>query len=143
MSLEAELEQTAARHGQIVTPLGDGSLAVSCGKTLEGDVRAALLRIPGVVRIDVRCVEDTIHLLARSLGEHGLRVGNVEDDQAAVTVVGPGLLASETLSASHQTIEVLLGTVPRTQLRVDVGLLTDREQGTVMVTAQGRLRSLD
>ena len=139
MSLEAELERLGERHGQLVSALPDGTLAISCGKLLEGDVRAALIIIPELVRIDVRCAEDTIHLLARSLGPHGLRITTPTGRAAAI--VGDGVRGVESLNPSHQTIEVELGTTPRSKLRVEVALLTDRESGTVQVTAQGRLQA--
>ena len=47
-----------AAHGQLASPLGDGGLAVSAHKLVEEGARALLLYVPGLLRIDVRPVED-------------------------------------------------------------------------------------
>jgi hypothetical protein len=67
----AELLDPAAAiadaHGQLASALPLGGLAVSCHKLVEDGARAQLLHVPGLFRLDVRPVEDTLQVTNRSL----------------------------------------------------------------------------
>lgn len=62
-----------ARHAQIASALSNGGLALSCHKLVEDGARAQLLRVPGLFRLDVRPVEDTLQVTTRSLHDHPTR----------------------------------------------------------------------
>ena len=58
---------TAERHGQIASALSQGGLALSCHKLVEDGARTQLLHVPGLFRLDVRPVQDTLQVTTRSL----------------------------------------------------------------------------
>jgi hypothetical protein len=58
---------TAAAHGQLASALVDGGLAISCHKLVEDGARTQILHLPGLFRLDVRPVEDTLQVSTRSL----------------------------------------------------------------------------
>jgi hypothetical protein len=58
---------TAAPHGQLASALPDGGLSVSCHKLVEDGARTQILHVPGLFRLDVRPVEDTLQVSTRSL----------------------------------------------------------------------------
>jgi hypothetical protein len=58
-----------ALHGQLASALPDDGLAVSCHKLVEDGARTQLLLVPGLFRLDVRPVEDTLQVMTRSLHE--------------------------------------------------------------------------
>jgi hypothetical protein len=64
---------TDARHGQIASALSSGGLALSCHKLVEDGARTQLLRVPGLFRLDVRPVEDTLQVTTRSLHDRPTR----------------------------------------------------------------------
>ena len=64
---------TDARHGQLASALPRRGLAVSCDKLVEDGARTQILRVPGLFRLDVRPVEDTLQVTTRSLHERPMR----------------------------------------------------------------------
>jgi hypothetical protein len=58
---------TAAPHGQLASALPEGGLALSCHKLVEDGARTQILHVPGLFRLDVRPVEDTLQVTTRSL----------------------------------------------------------------------------
>jgi hypothetical protein len=58
---------TAAPHGQIASALPHGGLAISCHKLVEDGARTQLLHVPGLFRLDVRPVQDTLQVTTRTL----------------------------------------------------------------------------
>jgi hypothetical protein len=56
-----------APHGQLASGLPGGGLALSGHKLVEDAVRATLLLAPGLFRLDVRPVEDTLQVMTRTL----------------------------------------------------------------------------
>jgi hypothetical protein len=56
-----------ARHGQLASGLPGGGLALSCTKLVEDGARTLILLAPGLFRLDVRPVEDTLQVMTRSL----------------------------------------------------------------------------
>ena len=58
-----------APHGQLASALPEGGLALSCHKLVDDGARTLLLLAPGLFRLDVRPVEDTLQVMTRSLHE--------------------------------------------------------------------------
>ena len=85
---ELDVEATAAAgaaHGQLVSALPDGGIGLSGHKLVDEGARALLLYVPGLVRIDVKPLEDGLRVLPRPLG--GAQLG-WEIDQSALTDYG-------------------------------------------------------
>jgi hypothetical protein len=58
-----------AIHGQLASALPEGGLALSAHKLVDDGARTLLLIAPGLFRLDVRPVEDTLQVMTRSLHE--------------------------------------------------------------------------
>jgi hypothetical protein len=56
-----------AAHGQLASALPGGGMALSCHKLVEDGARTQILHVPGLFRLDVRPVEDTLQVTTRSL----------------------------------------------------------------------------
>jgi hypothetical protein len=67
------------RHGQLASSLPDGGLALTAHKLVEEGARALLIHVPGLVRIDVRPLEDGLQVIPRAL--IGVRVGWEVDER--------------------------------------------------------------
>jgi len=59
--------RAGAAHGQLASGLPQGGLALSCHKLVEDGARTLILHVPGLFRLDVRPVEDTLQVTTRSL----------------------------------------------------------------------------
>jgi hypothetical protein len=81
----ANAAEAGARHGQLASALPAGGLALSCHKLVEDGARTQMLHLPGVFRLDVRPIEDTLQVTTRSL--HELPV-NWRTDQAPFSDYG-------------------------------------------------------
>ncbi len=55
-----------APHGQLATAVA-GGLRLSCHKLVEDAARATILLVPGLLRLDVRPLEDSLQVFARAL----------------------------------------------------------------------------
>ena len=55
-----------APHGQLASAMG-GGLRLSCHKLVEDAARATILLVPGLLRLDVRPLEDSLQVFARAL----------------------------------------------------------------------------
>ena len=62
----ARAAAAGAPHGQLATALA-GGLRLSCHKLVEDAARATILLVPGLLRFDVRPVEDSLQVFARAL----------------------------------------------------------------------------
>jgi hypothetical protein len=69
----AAVAQAAAHHGQLASALPEGGMAVSCHKLIEDGARAQILYVPGLFRLDVRPIQDTLQVTTRSLHESPAR----------------------------------------------------------------------
>jgi hypothetical protein len=72
-------------HGQLASRVGD-ALRLSCHKLVEDAARATVLLVPGLLRLDVRPVEDSLQVFARALHAVPPRwelVGGSTEDAAA------------------------------------------------------------
>ena len=56
-----------AAHGQVASSLAGGGIAVSGHKLVEQGARAMVLHLPGLLRIDVRPLEDGLQVIPRVL----------------------------------------------------------------------------
>jgi hypothetical protein len=65
----ARAAAAGALHGQLASALPEGGLALSSHKLVEDGARTLLLLAPGLFRLDVRPVEDTLQVMTRSLHE--------------------------------------------------------------------------
>lgn len=74
-----------AAHGQLASALSDGGLALSGHKVVEEGARALLLHVPGLLRIDVRPLEDGVQVIPRALRDVEL---GWEVDAEAITDYG-------------------------------------------------------
>jgi hypothetical protein len=70
---------TAERHGQLASRLAHGGLAISCHKLVEDGARVQLLHVPGLFRLDVRPVQDTLQVTTRSLTTSPMRWSTSRD----------------------------------------------------------------
>lgn len=82
--LEA-IEAAGAAHGQLVSVWIDDGIALSAHKLVDEGARALLLYVPGLLRVDVKPLEDGLRVVPRPLG--GAEVG-WEVDPGAVTDYG-------------------------------------------------------
>ena len=56
-----------APHGQLASAIGGSGLRLSCHKLVEDAARATILLVPGLLRLDVRPLEDSLQVFARAL----------------------------------------------------------------------------
>jgi hypothetical protein len=74
-----------AAHGQLASALSGGGVSLSGHKFVEQGARALLLLLPGLLRIDVRPLEDGLQVIPRALCDAPL---GWEIDPAAMTDYG-------------------------------------------------------
>ena len=96
--------------GQPVTTLEGGGLALSSARELPLGARVAVLLAPGLFRLDVRHLEDTLKLSIRNLS--GGLVRSLPDEGAPVTVVTTSDLTLERPLATNARMTLRLGTGP-------------------------------
>ena len=96
-----------AAHGQLASAMPDGGLALSGHKLVEEGARALLLHVPGLVRIDVRPLEDGLQVIPRVLRDVEL---GWEIDEEAVTDYGK--TAEETAQPALVGFRLALWTEP-------------------------------
>jgi hypothetical protein len=64
--------EAGAAIGQLATRLRDGGLLLSSSRLVEFNCRAAILIAPGLFRFDLTPQQETLGVLPRPLGEHGV-----------------------------------------------------------------------
>ena len=96
-----------AAHGQLASAMPDRGLALSGHKVVEEGARALLLQVPGLVRIDVRPLEDGLQVIPRVLRDVEL---GWEIDEEAVTDYGK--TAEETAQPALVGFRIALWTKP-------------------------------
>ena len=122
----------AARHGQLASGLPGGGMALSCHKLVDDGARVMLLLAPGLFRLDVRPVEDTLHVMTRSLHE-GARWGTEPEARYA---------RKEEPSRAEFTFYAELD--PRPILaRIEVLSTIDRENAVTHFVAHAIVRDVD
>jgi len=134
----AAAARAAARHGQLASALAGGGMALSCHKLVEDGARTMLLLAPALFRLDVRPVEDTLHVMTRSLHE-GARWGT---EPAAVTDYGRK--AEDTPEPSRAEFTFFAEVAPRPILARIVLLSTvDRDSALTHFVAQAIVREVE
>ena len=65
--------QAGAAIGQLASRLPAGGLLISASRLVEFNCRAAILIAPGLFRFDLTPQQETLGVMPRPLGDHGLR----------------------------------------------------------------------
>ena len=94
-------------HGQLASGLPEGGLALSGHKFVEEGARALLLLVPGLLRIDVRPLADTLQVIPRELIDVP---SHWQAEEAAFTDYGK--TAEETPQPAVVRFQLLLETAP-------------------------------
>jgi hypothetical protein len=97
-----------AAHGQLASPLSGGGVSLSGHKIVEQGARALLLLLPGLLRVDVRPLEDGLQVIPRVLCDAPL---GWEIDPAAMTDYGR--TAEETSLPALVAFRMALWTEPQ------------------------------
>lgn len=119
-----------APHGQVASGVGDG-MRLSCHKLVEDAARATVLLVPGLLRLDVRPVEDSLQVFARALHPVSPRwelVGGTADEAS-----------TDEAYRLEWRVDVPLEPRP-VQGRVELAMTTDWERGVAHFVAQAVLR---
>jgi hypothetical protein len=134
----AAAAQAGARHAQLASGLPGDGLALSCHKLVEDGARVMMLLAPGLFRLDVRPVEDTLQVLTRSLHE-GARWGT---QPAAATDYGRK--AEETPEPTRADFSFFAELEPRPILaRIALTSTIDRERGVTHFVAHAIVREVE
>ena len=134
----ARAAKAAAHHGQLASGLPGGGMALSCHKLVEDGARVMLLLAPGLFRLDVRPVEDTLQVMTRSLHE-GARWG--AQPSAATDY---GRKAEDTPEPSRADFTFLAEIEPRPVLaRIEIASTVDRERGVTHFVAHAIVREVE
>jgi len=134
----AAAASAAVRHGQLASGLPGGGMALSCHKLIEDGARAMLLLAPRLFRLDVRPVEDTLHVMTRALHE-GAHWGT---GPAAATDYGRK--AAETPEPSRADFTFYAEVEPRPILaRIALLSTVDREAGLTHFVAHAIVRAVE
>ena len=129
--------RAGARHAQLASGLPGGGLALSCQKLVEDGARVLMLIAPGLFRLDVRPVEDTLQLMTRSLHE-GARWGT---EPAAATDYGRK--AEQTPEPARAQLTFYAELDPRPVLaRIELLSTVDRERGVTHFVAHAIVREV-
>jgi len=97
-----------AAHGQLASPVSGGGIALTGHKLVEQGARALVLHLPGLLRIDVRPLEDGLQVIPRPLCEAPMAW---EIDPTAMTDYGR--TAEETALPALVVFRMALWTEPR------------------------------
>jgi hypothetical protein len=129
--------EAGAAHGQLASALPGGGLALSCHKLVEDAARSLILLAPGLFRLDVHPVEDTLQVMTRSLHTVPARWEIVDDS------VVREYTATETRPAEpyrlEWAIEVMLEPRP-IRGRVGLAMTVDPAGGVAHFVAHAQLR---
>ena len=106
--------------GQLETQLPDGGLALSCARDLPTGARVAVVLAPGLFRLDLRHLEDTLKISIRNLS--GMPIRSLPDGGPPATV----------LTTDDVTIERPVATNARMRLRIGT-----REANVVLSSLSG------
>ena len=127
----------AARHGQLASGLPGGGLALSCHKLVEDGARVMMLLAPGLFRLDVRPLEDTLQVMTRSLSP-GARWGSATADASDY-----GHKAEATQEPAVAGFTFVAELAPHPVLaRIALRSTVDRERGLTHLVAQAIVREV-
>jgi hypothetical protein len=134
--LDAAPAAAAGRaHGQLASALGEGGLALSCHKLIEDGARTQLLLVPGLFRLDVRPIEDTLQVMTRSL--HALAITWAAEELPAEHL-GRGY--ADRSEPSELTFRLHLPEDPPIGGRVHIASTADRAAGLSHFVAHAIVR---
>jgi hypothetical protein len=134
----AAAARAAERHGQLASGLPGGGMALSCHKLVEDGARTMLLLAPGLFRLDVRPVEDTLHVMTRALRD-GARWGT-----EPLGATDYGRKAEETPEPARAEFTFYAELAPRPVLaRIVLTSTVDRARGVTHFVAQAIVREVD
>jgi hypothetical protein len=134
----AAAARAGAPHGQLASGLAGGGLALSCHKLIEDGARAMILIAPGLFRLDVRPVEDTLQVMTRSLHATPARWGT---EEAPVTQYGKK--AEDTPEPYRVEFSYYLDIAPEAILaRIMLASTVDRDRGLTHFVAQAVVRGV-
>ncbi len=134
----ATAARAGARHAQLASGLPGGGLALSCHKLVEDGARVMMLLAPGLFRLDVRPVQDTLQVMTRSLHESA-RWGT---EPSAATDYGRK--AAETPEPARADFTFFAELAPRPILaRITLSSTVDRERGLTHFVAHAILREVE
>jgi hypothetical protein len=125
-----------AAHGQLASALQEGGLALSCHKLIDDGARTQLLIVPGLFRLDVRPVEDTLQVMTRSLHELPIRWAAEELGEEHL---GRGY--ADRTEPSTLSFRLHLPVDPPIGGRVRIASTADRAAGLTHFVAHAVLRS--
>lgn len=132
--------EIGAAHGQLASALPGGGLSLSCHKLVDDAARATILLAPGLFRLDVHPVEDTLQVMTRSLHAVPARWDIVDD------AVVREYTATEARPAEpyrlEWAIEVALEPLP-IRGRVSLAMTVDLERELAHFVAQAVLREVN
>jgi len=128
-----------ALHGQLASELPGGGLALSCHKLVEDAARCTILLAPGLFRLDVHPVEDTLQVMTRSLHAVPAR-WDIVDDSIVREYAGTDVRPAEPFRLEWQ-LEVALEPRP-IRGRVSLAMTVDLERGLAHFVAQAVLREV-
>ena len=135
----AAASAAGAPHGQLASGLVGGGLALSCHKLIEDGARAMILIAPGLFRLDVRPVEDTLQVMTRSLHATPARWGT---EEAPATQYGKK--AEDTPEPYRVEFSYYLDVQPAAILaRIMLASTVDRDRGLTHFVAQAVVRRSD
>jgi hypothetical protein len=127
-----------ARHGQLASGLPGGGLAISGHKLVEDGARALVLIAPGLFRLDVRPVQDTLQVMTRSLVPDA-RWGT---DQLPTTGTEQGAAGAE--EPARVAFSFYADLAPRPVLaRITLASTVDRERGVTHFVAHAVVRETE
>ena len=126
--------EVGAAHGQLASALPGGGLSLSCHKLVEDASRSTILLAPGLFRLDVHPVEDTLQVMTRSLHAVPARWELVDD-----AVVGDYAPAEP--YRLEWAIEIELEPRP-IRGRVSLAMTVDLERALAHFVAQAVLREV-
>jgi hypothetical protein len=131
--------EIGAPHRQLASALPAGGLSISCHKLVEDGSRTTILLAPGLFRLDVHPVEDTLQVMTRSLHAVPARWELVDD------AVVRDYTATEARPAEPYRLEwaIEIALEPRPiRGRVSLAMTVDLAQGVAHFVAQAVLREV-
>jgi hypothetical protein len=117
--------------GQLVASLPDGGFALSCGRELATGARVAVLLAPGLFRLDLRHLEDTLKISIRNLS--GTPIRSLPEDGPPLTVLTTDDVTLERPVATNARMRLRIGSRDAT---VVLSSLSGHERASGRVTAQ-------
>ena len=129
--------EAGAPHGQLASALPGGGLSLSCHKLVEDASRSTILLAPGLLRLDVHPVEDTLQVMTRSLHAVPAR-WELVDDSIVREYAGTDVKPDEPYRLEWR-VEVALEPRP-IHGRVSLAMTVDLERALAHFVAQAVLR---